>query len=410
MKRRVVVTGLGALTPLGKDVESTWTALVEGRSAVRRISRWDPAGMVTQIAAEIPDDWDVTELIDKREARRMDRYTQYAFWAANEAVRDAELESSGIDPERVGVIVGTGVGGIGTFEAEHIKFLERGVRRVSPFFITMMISDMAPGLLAIKYGFKGINYSITSACASAGHSIGAAFDAIRNGRADVMLTGGAEAPIVQISIAGFCQNRAMSTRNEIPEKASSPFDSKRDGFVMGEGSGILVLEELEHARSRNAKIYCELVGFGATADAFHITAPPEDGDGAFRVMRNCLNDAGMEQGDVDYINAHGTSTPVGDRAECAAIERLFGGNGPFVSSSKGALGHLLGASAAVEAVVAIKSLIEDRITPTLNLEDIDERCKGIKHVIRTTDVKLDLVMSNSFGFGGHNSSLLFGKI
>ena len=410
MHKRVVVTGLGALTPLGTDVDSTWTALIGGRSAIRRISRWDPSQMATQIAAELPDDWDITELIDPREARRMDRFTQYAFWAANEVIEDSGLLSAGYDPERIGIITGSGIGGIGTFAQQHKAFLERGPRRVSPFFITMMITNITPGMLAIKYGFKGINYSISSACASSGHSIGAAFDAVRLGRADAVLTGGSEAPIVPVAIAGFCQNRAMSTRNGTPEKASSPFDAERDGFVMGEGSGMLVLEELDHAVARGAKIYCELVGFGATADAFHITAPPEDGDGAYRAMRESLDDAGLSPEDIGYINAHGTSTPSGDTSECAAIERLFGTDGPLVSSTKGAMGHVLGAAAVVEAIVAIKALTENEAPPTLNLDNVDEKCRGIRHVKKSTKVELDATMSNSFGFGGHNSCLIFRKI
>jgi len=410
MKRRVVVTGLGALTPLGKDVNSTWAALLEGRSGISRISRWDPSEMPTQIAAEIPTDWDVTEIIDAKEARRMDPYTQYAIWAADQAIKDADLDGN-FDPDRTGVIIGTGVGGIGSFETQHKTFLERGVRRVSPFFITMMIADIAAGLISIRYNMKGPNYSTTSACASAGHAIGCSVEAIRYGRADVMVTGGAEAPIVQISIAGFCANRAMSTRNDEPERASRPFDSGRDGFVMGEGAGILVLEEYEHAKMRGAKIYAEVTGFGATADAYHITAPPEDGEGAYRVMSEALEDAGMTAGEIGYINAHGTSTPVGDTSECQAMERLFGKEpGPLVTSTKSSMGHLLGAAAAVEAIVAIKALNNGIVPPTLNLEDIDPGCAGVNHATKTTKADLSAVISNSFGFGGHNNSIIFRKM
>ncbi|MCK5833885.1 beta-ketoacyl-ACP synthase II, partial [bacterium] len=399
MKRRVVVTGLGALTPLGKEVNSSWTALIEGCSAIRRVERWDSSAMATQIAGQISDDWNITEIMDIREARRMDHFVQYAHWASNEAINDSRLLESSYDPNRIGIILGTGIGGIGTFEEQHRKFIEKGVRRVSPFFITMMISDMAPGMLAIKYGFKGINYTVTSACASAGHAIGSAFDAIRYGRADVVLTGGSEAPIVPISFAGFCQNRAMTTRNELGAKASSPFDKDRDGFVMGEGAGILVLEELEHAQARDAKIYCEMAGYSASADAFHITAPPDNGDGAYRVMRQCLEDADMMPEEVGYINAHGTSTPVGDISECKAIERFFGKNCPLVSSTKGAMGHLLGAAAGVEAIIAIKSLIEGKVPPTLHLENVDEGCAGVNHNLKTVQMDLNATMSNSFGFG-----------
>ncbi len=410
MKKRVVVTGLGALTPLGKEVDSTWTALIEGCSAIRRVERWDVSAMTTQIAAQIPDDWRPAPIVDEREARRMDLFVQYAHWAAHEAIEDSGILASNADPNRIGIIVGTGIGGIGTFEDQLRVFIEKGVRRVSPFFITMMISDIAPGSLAIKYGFKGINYSVTSACASAGHAIGSALDAIRCGRADVILAGGAEAPIVPISFAGFCQNRAMTTRNELLAKASSPFDSARDGFIMGEGAGMLVLEEYEHAVARGAKIYCELAGYGATADAFHITAPPEDGEGACRVMRECLEDAGSKPDEVGYINAHGTSTPVGDVAECNAIHSVFGENGPLVSSTKSSMGHLLGAAAAVEAIVAIKVLNEGIVPPTLHIENLDEACANIRHATEITRIETDATISNSFGFGGHNSCLLFKKI
>ncbi len=409
MASRVVVTGIGALTPLGKDVNSTWAALLEGRSGIRRISRWDPSQMPTQIAAELPDDWDITELMDPKEARRTDRFTQYTIWSSHEAITDSGLDKHSYDPNRAGVILGTGIGGIGTFEEQHSIFLERGVRRVSPFFITMMIGDIAPGLLAIKYNLKGPNFATVSACASAGHAIGCALDAIRTGRADIMITGGSEAPIVPMSIAGFCANRAMSERNDEPHRASRPFDKDRDGFVMGEGCGILVLEEAEHAKARGAKIYAELAGFGATADAFHITAPPEDGEGATRVMKECLKDAGAKPEDVGYINAHGTSTPVGDTAECNAICKVFGNNGPLVSSTKSAMGHLLGAAAAVEAIVAIKALNDNIIPPTLNLENISEGCEVVRHVTETTKVELSATMSNSFGFGGHNCCHMFRK-
>lgn len=409
MERRVVVTGLGALTPLGLDVDSTWAALLEGRSGIKRISRWDPSEMATQIAAEIPREFDITEIVDRKEARRMDPYTHYALWAADQAIKDAGLDNN-FDPDRAGVIIGTGIGGIGTFEEQHKIFLERGVRRVSPFFITMMIADIASGLVSIQYGLKGPNYATTSACASAGHALGCSFDNIRYGRADIVVTGGAEAPIVPISIAGFCQNRAMSVRNDEPERASRPFDKDRDGFVMGEGAGILVLEEYEHAKARGAKIYCEIAGYGATGDAYHITAPPEDGEGAYRVMLKSLEDAKMNPGEIDYVNAHGTSTPVGDVAECSAIAKLFGDDGPMVSSTKSSMGHLLGAAAGVEGIVAIKALNDNKIPPTLNLEKVDDGCERVRHITETTEVELSATISNSFGFGGHNSCLVFKKI
>jgi len=407
MSRRVVITGLGALTPLGTNVPETWTALLEGRSGIGPITKFDASNLNTQIAAEIPDDWSIADVVDPKQARRMDKYTQYAHFATNEAFKDAGLKKDDFDPEKAGIILGTGIGGIGTFENQLEVFLERGPRRVSPFFITMMISDIAAGQLAIEYGFKGINYTTTSACASAGHAIGSAFDAIRLGRADICITGGAEAPIIPISIAGFCANRAMTVRNNEPLKASRPFDKDRDGFVMGEGSGILIVEELEHALQRGAKIYAELLSYSATADAFHITAPPEDGDGAYRVMKNALNEASLEPEQVDYINAHGTSTPVGDISECVAVKRLFGENGPLISSTKGAMGHLLGAAAAVEAIVAIKAIQDNKIPPTMNLDNIDEKCVGVNHLMEIIDKEVNISMSNSFGFGGHNSTLVF---
>jgi len=410
MTRRVVVTGLGALTPLGIDVDSTWTALNEGRSGIRRISRWDPSEMPTQIAGELPDYWDITELMDPKEARRADRYTQYALWAANEAILDSGLLNTSIDPEKAGIILGTGVGGISSFEQQHKIFLERGVRRVSPFFITMMIADIAAGMLSIKYGFKGINFTTTSACASAGHAIASSLDAIRLGRADIIITGGSEAPIIPISIAGFCQNRAMTVQNDAPQKASRPFDAARDGFVMSEGSGIIVLEELEHAKARGAKIYAEIAGAGTSADAFHITAPPENGEGAFSAMKKSLEDSSTSIDEIGYINAHGTSTPVGDGAECKAIKKLFPNNTPLVSSTKGALGHLLGAAAGIEAIIAIKSMNERTVLPTMNMENVSEDCIGVNHVTEIVKTDLKAVMSNSFGFGGHNTSLLFKKL
>lgn len=409
MGRRVVVTGLGALTPLGLDVDSTWTALLQGRSAVNKISRWDPSDLPTQIAAQVPEDFDITNLLDAKEARRMDPYTHYAFWAADSAIKDAGLNGN-FDPERAGVIIGTGVGGIGTFENQLTVFLEKGVRRVSPFFITMMIADIAPGMISITYGLKGPNFATTSACASAGHAMGCALDIIRYGRADIVITGGAEAPIVPISVAGFCANRAMSTRNDEPHRASRPFDIDRDGFVMGEGAGILVFEEYEHAKARGAKIYCEVAGFSATGDAFHITAPPENGEGAYRVMKLSIEDADIDLSEIGYINAHGTSTPVGDVSECVAIMTLFGENGPLVSSTKSSMGHLLGAAAGIEAIVAIKALNDNIVPPTLNLENLDPGCEGVNHVTKTTEIELSATMSNSFGFGGHNSCLVFRKL
>ena len=407
--RRVVVTGMGALTPIGNDVSTFWQSLMSGKSGAGPITRFDPSDFTTQIAAEIKD-FDPTVSIDRKEARRTDLYTQYAVVAADEAMRDAGFDIDNRNDEDFGVVIGSGIGGIGTFESQHKIFLEKGPGRVSPFFITMMIPDIVAGFLAIRYGLKGPNYSTVSACATSGHAIGGAYHLIKYGHAERMLVGGAEAPIVRIALAGFCANRALSQHNDTPETASRPFDATRDGFVMGEGAGILVIEELEAAKKRGAKIYAEVVGYAGTADAFHITAPPVDGDGAFRAMRNSIKTAGIEPEMIGYVNTHGTSTPTGDIAEINAIKRLFGEHAKNlkVNSTKSLIGHLLGAAAGAEAIATILSICNKKVHPTINRIEKDPDFEGIDLVENgAVDCDLEYAISNSFGFGGHNCSLVF---
>ncbi len=406
--RRVVVTGTGVVTPLGNDTSTLWNALLKGESGISKVSRFDIEEFTSKIAGEVKN-FKIEDVMNRKEARRTDLYTQYAYKAANEAMQQAGFGEDWLDDDRFGVLIGSGIGGIQTFEDQTRTYIEKGPGKVSPFFITMMIADIAAGRLAIEYGLKGPNFATTSACASSGHAIGTAFNIIRYGMADRMLAGGAEAPIVPISFAGFCSNRALSTRNDEPEKASRPFDVDRDGFVMGEGAGCLVLEELESAINRGANILAEIVGFGATADAFHITAPPEDGEGAYRVMEQAMKDAGIDIEQVDYINTHGTSTPAGDVAEAAAIARLFDGrlDSLKVNSTKSMIGHLLGGAAAVEAIVTIESIRSSRVHPTLNVENKDPSAKDIDLVTEgAQDHKIRYALNNSFGFGGHNSSIV----
>jgi len=406
--RRVVVTGMGAVTPLGNNVESFFSGLVEGRSAVGIVSRFDPSGFPSRIAAEVKE-FDPSLYLDKKELRRTDLYTQYAIAAADMAKNEAGLDGSAYPPERIGIIWGSGIGGIATFEEQTKIFLTKGVDRVSPFFITMMISNMAAGVLAIRYGYKGDNFAVVTACASGAHAIGLGVQAIRDGRIDAAITGGSEAPIVGISFAGFCANRALSTRNDEPEKASRPFDTGRDGFVMAEGAGAVVLEELEHARRRGARIYAEVLGVGMSSDAFHITAPPENGEGAYSSMLRAVKDANLSPDEIDYINAHGTSTPVGDIAELRAIKRLFGTRNIKVSSNKSMIGHLLGAAGAVESIATIKTIETGIIPPTINIENPEPEAEGIDLVPdKAIRYPVRYAISNSFGFGGHNISILFG--
>lgn len=410
MLNRVVITGLGVISPVGTGLETFWSNLTAGVSGVRRITRFDPTDYGTQIAAEVQD-FDPTKYIDKKEARRMDRFTQFALAATSMAIQDAALDLEQVDRDRVGVIMGTGVGGIGTLEEQHKILLNRGPGRVSPFFIPMMIANMGAGQIAITYGLRGCNVVTTSACASGNNAVGEAFRVLQRGQADVMLSGGCEASITPLAVAGFIQMKAMSTRNEEPEKASRPFDAQRDGFVIGEGSAVLIMETLEHARRRGARIYAEIVGYGASCDAYHISAPDPEGKGAVLAMNLALQDAQLAPEAVDYINAHGTSTPLGDNVETLAVKQVFG-NAAYrlaVSSTKSMTGHLLGAAGGLESVVCVMALHQGVIPPTINYEQPDPECDldYVPNKARHTEV--EVALSNSFGFGGHNATLMFKK-
>lgn len=410
--RRVVITGMGAVTPFGVGVDLFWESISQGKSGIKPITITDVSAHSVKIGGEVPN-FDPSLYIDKKESRRMDRYTQHACVAAKFAAEDANLDMTKVDPTRVGVIVGSAAGGIGTIELNHRAIMEKGPSKCSPFTVPMMIVDMAAGRISIMLNAKGINKCVVTACATAAHSIGDAFRAIVYGDADVIFAGGAEAPLTQLAIAGFSSARTLSTRNDEPEKASRPFDKGRDGFVMSEGAGILVLEELEHAKARGAKIYAEFVGYGSSADAHDIVAPCADGDGAARAMALALKDADMAPEEIQYINAHGTSTSLGDIAETLAVKRIFGDhakNGLLVSSTKSMIGHLLGASGAVESIACVKAIESGIVPPTINLDDPDEKCDldYVANKSRKVD-NLSGAMSNSFGFGGHNASLIFKK-
>jgi 3-oxoacyl-[acyl-carrier-protein] synthase II len=406
-ERRVFVTGLGVVSPIGNDTETFWSQLIAGRSGAGPITRFDASKHGTHFACEVKD-FTVEGVLDRKEAKRMDRFVHYAVVAAHEALRNAGLdEGAAFDRERVGVIVGSGIGGMETFEDQHRALVEKGPGRVSPFFIPMMIVDMAAGQISIQFGLKGPNFATVSACASGAHAIGEALRLIRAGDADVMVAGGSEATITPMALAGFSNARALSTRNDDPQRASRPFDQDRDGFVIGEGAGILVLESEEHATRRGAKLLGELIGYGATGDAYHMTAPCVDGEGAARAMRRALQDARLRPEDVQYINAHGTSTPAGDPAEVQAIKSVFGEHARklMVSSTKSMTGHLLGAAGGLEAVATTLCLARGIVPATINLDNPDPACDldFVPHQARTQPVTAAL--SNSFGFGGHNVTL-----
>lgn len=403
------MTGLGAVTPLGKDVETTWDGLLQGRSGIDRITSFDTSQHTVRIAGEVRD-FKPEEKIPPKSARRLDRCVQLALWSAIEAVAGAGIDFRQYDPDRVGVIIGSGIGGLQTWEAEHTKFIEQGPARVSPFLIPMMICDMTSGYVSIHWGLKGPNYTTVSACASGAHAIGSAFRAIKYGDADVMVTGGAEASVTPFALAGFSNMRALSRRNDEPHKASRPFDKARDGFVIAEGAAVLVLEELEAAQQRGARIYCEIAGFGATGDGYHITAPAPEGEGARRSMARAIKEAGCCIEDVDFINTHGTSTELNDRFEARAIKDLFGAHAGKIAlnATKSMLGHSLGAAGAVEAVVTILSIVHGIVHPTLNLEDPDPECAGLDIVTgEARPVRIGCALSNSLGFGGHNATICF---
>jgi 3-oxoacyl-[acyl-carrier-protein] synthase II len=404
-QRRVVVTGMGALTPVGLDVPSTWDAVVHGRSGIGPVQRFETDDLDVRIAGEVKD-FDPTQFLDRKEARRMDRFLQFGLVAAQEAMRDAELRITAEDAEQVGVIVGSGIGGISTIVDAAVTLHTRGPDRVGPFVVPMMLPDMLAGMVAIQTGAKGTNFGISSACATAGHALGEAAEIIRRGDAEVIIAGGAEAPVTRIGLAAFDSMRALSRRNDEPGRASRPFDAERDGFVLAEAAGILVLESLEHAVKRDAHIYAEVSGYGSTADAYHITAPSEGGEGAARAMRAAIRQAGLKPADVDYINAHGTSTPHNDRTESRAIRSVFGDRVPPVSSTKSMTGHLIGASGAVEAIICIKTILEGCLPPTINYECPDPDCDldYVPNVARPK--RVNAAMSNSLGFGGHNTALV----
>ena len=409
-KRRVVVTGLGIVSPLGNDLETTWKNILNGESGAARITKFDASDFSTTFAAELKGYDDISGLTQK-ETRRIDPFVQYALTASNQAITDANLALENLDTKRIGVSIGSGIGGLGSIEDNSIILKEKGPKKISPFFVPGAIINMASGNVAIKYNLQGPNISIVSACSSAGHSIGYSARTISYGDADIMITGGSEAGITPLGLAGFNASKALSTNNENPEKASCPWDKKRDGFLLGEGSGILVLEELDFARNRGAKIYGEVVGFGQSDDAYHITAPAEDGRGAYNAMINALNDFKENPTLIDYINAHGTSTPLGDVIEAKAIAEIFKENKSLsISSTKSMTGHLLGAAGAIEAIFCLLSMRDSIIPPTINLEDPDNEYNLDLTPNNSKTKEVNYSMSNSFGFGGTNVSLIFKKI
>jgi 3-oxoacyl-[acyl-carrier-protein] synthase II len=410
-ERRVVVTGLGVVSALGSDLESFWNHLVAGQCGIDTITAFDPSGFETRMAAEVRNFDPTPAFPSPKEVRRTDRFAQFGVHAGWQALLDSGLDLNRVNRDEVGVFIGSGIGGLETVTNQHKILLERGPGRVSPFMIPMLIANMASGLLSMYYNLRGPNFATCSACATANHALGEAWRTIKMGDALLMLAGGAEATIVPIGIGGFCAMRAMSTRNQEPKRASRPFDKERDGFVMGEGAGVLVLEELEHAKKRGARIYCELAGYGNTADAHHLTAPSPGGEGATRCMRVALRTGGLNPEDISYINAHGTSTPQGDIAETEAIKTVFGEHARklAVSSTKGATGHMLGAAGAVEMIVCAKAIQTDTVPPTINYEVKDPEC-DLDYVPNTArPMKVNAIVNNSFGFGGHNASLLARK-
>jgi len=410
MKKRVVITGMGAVTPIGNTVETFWENAKAGVSGTDRITSFDPSDHSSQVAAEIKD-FDPTTFIDKKEAKRMDAFVQLAIAAADMAMADANLPLDHIDRTRAGVLVGSGMGGLKTLEEQHRILLEKGAKRVSPFFIPMEIINLAPGQLSIRYGFQGTNISVATACATGAHAIGEALRYIQHGEMDIMLTGGTESCITPLSVAGFANMRALSTRNDDPTRASRPFDKGRDGFVIGEGSGIVILESLEHALARNAKIYAELVGYAATADAYHITSPDPEGNGVSRCMQRALEDAGISPKEIDYINAHGTSTPFNDKFETLAIKRVFNShsNNVVISSTKSMVGHTLGAAGAIELIASALSVKHNIVHPTINYETPDPDCDLDYVPNEARHVTVNAAISNSFGFGGTNASVVVKK-
>ncbi len=405
-RERVFITGAGVLSPVGNSVEESWKNLVAGVSGAGPITRFDATDYETRFACEVKD-FSTEGVLDRKEAKRMDRFVQFAVVASHEAVRNAALDLQSLDLERIGVIIGSGIGGMETFEEQHRNLIEKGHRRVSPFFIPMMISDMAAGQVSISFGLKGPNFATVSACASGAHAIGEALRLLRAGDADVILAGGAEATITPMAVAGFGNMRALSTRNDDPTRASRPFDRSRDGFVVGEGAGVVVLETESHARRRGAKPICELVGYGASGDAYHMTSPSVDGNGAARAMRRALEDSGLPLDRIGYINAHGTSTPAGDPIEVKAVKTVFGDHAKrlMMGSTKSMTGHLLGAAGGLEAVITALALARGVVPPTIHLEESDPECDLDFVAGSARQIQVQAALSNSFGFGGHNVTL-----
>lgn len=409
-RKRVVITGFGAITPVGNTVKETWNSLLEGKSGTAKITRFDSTDFKTHIAAEVKN-YDPLDYFDKKESRKLDRYAQFAMISADEALAMSGLDFEKEDCDRIGVIIGSGIGGMRSFEDEHSKLINGGPRKVSPFFIPLMIADIAAGHVSMKYNLKGPNYATVSACATSGHSIGLGLRTIQYGDADIMVCGGAEASVSPMGVAGFNASKALSTRNDDPEKASRPFDKERDGFVIGEGAGTVVLEELGHAQKRGAVIFAELVGMGFTADAYHMTQPVPDGGGAIRAMRIAIQDAGVKLTDIQYLNAHGTSTYFNDKIESLAIRTLFGeyADKISISSTKSMTGHLLGAAGALEMIVASLVVLENKIPPTINYSVPDPECDLDYTPNKMIEKEVNVAISNSFGFGGHNTCLCVRK-
>lgn len=408
--RRVVITGMGALTPIGKGIDEFWTGLKSGRSGARLIEHFDTERFATKFAAMIPD-FNVADYLNPKEARRMDKFCQYAMIASDEAVKDSGIDTENIDKNRVAVLVGSGIGGMETFYKQAVDFYKSGPRGVSPFFIPMLIPDIASGQISIKYGFRGPNYCAVSACATGSHNIGLAYDHIKNGQADYAVCGGAEAPVIEMGVSGFNAVKAMSTRNDDPATASRPFDIDRDGFVLGEGSGILFLETYESAVNRGARIYAEIVGYGFSADAFHITAPDPDGTGVKQAIHDALNSAQVKPEQIDHINMHGTSTPLGDVAETNSIKKVFGDHAYKINlnSTKSMTGHMLGAAGAAEAIATILAVYHGVVPPTINYFTPDPNCDLNYTTNEAVARDVKYALNNAFGFGGHNTSVVFKK-
>lgn len=408
--KRVVITGLGAITPIGIGKDNFWNSLIEGKSGIGYITKFNAENHDSKIAAEVSD-FNPLDFFDKKETKRMDKFAQFAVAATSLALKDGNINLDSLNREKIGTIIGSGIGGIETLETEEVKYMEKGPNRVSPLFIPMMISNMAAGQVSMNFGLKGASMTITTACASATHAIGEAFRMIKHGYLDMAITGGTESSITPLAVAGFCSMKALSTRNDDPSKASRPFDKQRDGFIMGEGAGVLILEELDHAIKRGAKIYAEIVGYGATSDAFHITQPDPEANGARNAMRLALEDGGVDCTEVGYINAHGTSTYFNDKLETLAIKTLFKEHAYNlnISSTKSMTGHLLGAAGGIEAIATALALKEGMIPPTINYENTDEECDLNYTPNKAVARDIKFAMSNSLGFGGHNGSILLKK-